>query len=337
MTLERESTSHVLKNDPRKTWQPSASIKNLQKRAEIVSLIRAFFAARNIMEVETPMLGYTSVTDPFIESIPAYCKSSNESDQACHYLQTSPEYAMKRLLAAGSGPIYQIAKAFRQDEIGRFHNPEFTLLEWYRTDFNHHALMDETDALLQTVLGCPKANRWCYRDIFTNFLDIDPIVASVSELKQCAAARGIVLQSDEDDKDTWLNLLMTHCLEPILGKDCPDFIYDFPASQAALARLSPHDPNVASRFEVYIAGVELANGFHELQDAAEQRARFEKNLADRKKLARKPLPIDEYFMAALHHGLPNCAGVALGLDRLIMLATNSKHIGDVISFDFTRI
>lgn len=306
-------------------WQPSASLANLQQRARIIKQIRDFFAARNVMEVETPLLCHTSVTDPHIHSIQA----------EAFYLQTSPEYAMKRLLAAGSGPIFQITKAFRKDEAGRFHNPEFTLLEWYRPGFDHLQLINEVDALLQTVLKTAPAERKTYCDIFIEHLQLDPHTASIDELEM-VATKHFSIQEKITDRDTWLQLLMSHCIEPHLGTVQPCCVYDYPASQAALAKIQPTQPPVASRFEFYFKGIELANGFHELQNVNEQRSRFENNRAERKKLALADVPIDELFLSALESGLPDCAGVALGVDRLLMLALLSKHIKEVISFDFER-
>jgi lysyl-tRNA synthetase class 2 len=317
-------------------WRPSATIENLRKRAQVLQAIRDFFHARNIMEVETPVMCHTSVTDPFIQSIPALFQSHPSGSEQRHYLQTSPEYAMKRLLAAGSGAIFQMTKSFRQGEVGRFHNPEFTMLEWYRPGFDHHALMNEMDELLQLILCTPAAERKSYADLFQSFLHIDPHQASLKELSECAQAHDIRIQGDITDGDTWLNLLMTHCIEPKLGNDRPVFVYDFPASQAALARIQPGNPSVASRFEVYFRGIELANGFHELKDVQEQRKRFEKNLQERARLELTPILIDELFLSAIAYGLPDCAGIALGIDRLVMLATNSNSIADVLSFNFDR-
>lgn len=317
-------------------WKPSADLENLRQRARVFKLIRDFFYARGVMEVETPLMCHTSVTDPFIQSIPALFQANPNADEQRYYLQTSPEYAMKRLLAAGSGPIFQITKAFRQGEIGRFHNPEFTMMEWYRPGFDHHALMDEMDELLQLVLGTPPARRQSYAQLFQHYLGIDPHQASLSQLAECAGTVKISVASEVTDRDTWLNLLMSHCIEPQMSNDLPCFVYDFPASQAALARIQPGNPPVASRFEVYFRGIELANGFHELQDATEQRRRFEKNQSQREELGLNHMPIDELFLGALENGLPDCAGVALGLDRLLMLATQSEKIADVLSFDFTR-
>jgi len=316
--------SPASKNNFPQDWQPTASIKNLHKRAQMLKHIREFFAARDVLEVETPLLCQTSVTDPHIASIKVQRQ----------YLQTSPEYAMKRLLAAGSGAIYQICKAFRQDEAGRLHNAEFTMLEWYRPGFDHHQLMDEMDALFQHLLEMPAAERKTYAAIFHEHLALDPHTADLAELAACAKAHNINVQMDVTERDTWLQLLMSECIEAKLGLTRPCFIYDFPISQAALARIQNTTPPTAARFEVYFQGIELANGFHELQDAKEQRKRFENNNIERQRLGLPTIPIDEYFLAALQHGLPDCAGVALGLDRLIMLAANCQNIAEVISFTF---
>lgn len=315
-------------------WQPSAPLNNLKIRAKIIKQIRDFFFAKNILEVETPLLCHTSVTDPYIQSIPAFFQAHPQENEIKYYLQTSPEYAMKRLLAAQSGPIFQITKAFRQGEVGRFHNPEFTMLEWYRPGFDHHHLMDEMDELLQLILKKNPAERKTYAELFQSFFKINPHEAQVEQLKNIADDFNLQVEGDIQDKDTWLNLLMSYQIEPQLGQDKPCFVYDFPASQAALAKIID---GVAARFEVYVNGIELANGFYELQDAKEQRKRFENNLLERKKLGLPDLRIDENFLAALESGLPNCAGVALGIDRLIMIAADATRIGDVISFDFKRV
>lgn len=315
-------------------WQPSSSIQNLRQRAMLLQKIRQFFATRDILEVETPLLCHTSVTDPYIESmgVDLSCPSIKARK---YYLQTSPEYAMKRLLAAGSGPIYQICKAFRQEELGTLHNPEFTILEWYRPGFTHHQLMDEMDTLLQEILLAKTAQRYSYRELFLTFLKFDPEQTSLAELKNFASQHEIYTTHELSQND-WLMLLMSKIIEPQLGWNQPCFIYDFPPSQAALARIIEMPSPVASRFEVYINGIELANGFHELTDSNEQRKRFEKNNLLRKNLNLKEILLDEYLLAALQHGLPDCAGVALGLDRLMMIALNSKHIAEVLSFDISR-
>lgn len=317
-------------------WQPSATIDTLRDRAKIIQFIRHFFLQRGVLEVDTPLMCHTSVTDPFIQSIPALFQAQPSSEEVRHYLQTSPEYAMKRLLAADSGAIFQICKAFRQGEVGRFHNPEFTMLEWYRPGFDHHQLMDEMDELLQGVLRMPAAERLSYAELFEKHLGVNPHTATTESLASVAKHHHFSVASEVNDRDTWLNLLMSHLIEPQIGQHQPCFVYDFPASMAALARIQPGNPPVASRFEVYIHGIELANGFHELQDVKEQRRRFENNNVERSKLGLTTLTIDEYFLSALDHGLPDCAGVALGIDRLIMIATRCDNIAGVLSFDFSR-
>lgn len=319
------------------SWQPTATFETLRERAKILESIRAFFVSRGVLEVETQLLSHGTVTDPFVIGVPAIFKAIGASKEEIVYLQTSPEYAMKRLLAAGSGSIYQICKAFRQGEVGRFHNPEFTMLEWYRPGFDHHDLMDEMDALLQQVLQVDAAERLSYATAFDRYLSINPHLASVEALKSCAQHQGIEFSTDENDRNFWLDLLMSHCIEPHLGKDVPLFLYDFPESQAALAKIRRDQvPAVASRFEVYFKGVELANGFHELQDANEQARRFEKDKKIRAQLGVADAPIDHLFLAALQQGLPDCAGVALGIDRLIMLATKKMTVSEVLSFSFER-
>lgn len=308
------------------TWEPSATLPNLRLRAKLLSRIRQFFAARDVLEVETPLLSQYTVTDEHIESFKT----------ATHYLQTSPEYAMKRLLAAGSGSIFQICKAFRHDESGCRHNPEFTLLEWYRTGFNHHDLMNEVDALLQLLLGAAPAQRISYQQLFLNTCAIDPLECDVRALQQCAAEHELNMTAPINDKDTLLQLLLSHVIEPELGFKAPLFIYDFPAAQAALARINASDPRVAERFEVYIQGFELANGFHELTDAQQQRQRFQAQQAQRQKLKRTAVAIDQRFISALAHGLPACAGVAVGLDRLLMILADTKNIDDVLTFPWQR-
>lgn len=315
-------------------WQPSASLEMLKKRAAILAKIRAFFATREVLEVETPLLAHATVPDPYILSIPASIRDPHSSQENTYYLQTSPEYAMKRLLAAGCGSIYQICKAFRQDELGRLHNPEFTILEWYRLRFDHHALMDEVDDLFHTLLQTPAADRYTYTQAFEHFLGINPHTASLRMLEDCARAQTEIILNATLERDGWLNLLMSHGIEPHLGPDRPAFIYDFPASQAALARLRPGNPALASRFEVYYHGIELGNGFHELQDAKEQRARFLRDLDQRNQQGIPTVPLDERFLAALNHGLPDCAGIAIGIDRLVMLALGAEKIEELISFSF---
>lgn len=318
-------------------WRPGASLAVMQQRARMLQQLRAFFAQRGVLEVETPVLNRHTVTDCHIDSVPVTLS------QETAWLQTSPEYPMKRLLAAGSGPIYQVCKVFRAGEAGRRHNPEFTMLEWYRPGFDQHALMDEVDALVRMLL----ADQWeagptikmSYRQLFQQYLSLDPFTASVEALQQHARQQAIEIISHEAlSRDDWLDLLLTHVIEPQLPVDRPLFIYDYPATQAALARLHEHEgEQVACRFELYLGGLELANGYHELLDPDEQRRRFEEDCRQRQAAGRPVPDIDEKFLAALEHGLPDCAGVALGLDRLLMIAAGKDDIRDVISFSIDRL
>ena len=318
-------------------WRPSADLATLQERARILAGIRAFFAARGVWEVETPILCRVPVTDPQLENLSTRFIGPGHAEGLMLYLHTSPEYAMKRLLAAGSGPIYQISKVFRQGEAGRRHNPEFSMLEWYRPGWDHHRLMDEVEALVAPILGLQgTAQRLDYRQAFIEHVGIDPLITDVPALRACAECLGITGIDMGEERDAWLDLILSHHIEPKLGQDGLCFLQHYPASQAVLARLHPDDPRVAERFELYYRGIELANGFHELSDADEQRRRFEQDLESRRAQGLPEVPIDEALLAALTHGLPDCAGVALGLDRLIMLALGKTHISEVLAFDFER-
>lgn len=315
-------------------WKPTATISVLKERAELLKKTRDFFYARDFLEVETPILSRYTVTDPFLASFATQPTLFTPE----LFLQTSPEYHMKRLLAAGSGPIFQITKAFRQDESGHRHNPEFTMLEWYRPNYNHHELMDEMADFLFYIFD-KKSERISYEKIFLMHLNLNPHTASLSELKNCAEQYHIEVcnlsKEEQSDKDTWLNLLMSYCIEPHLGKAHPVFIYDYPASQAALSVIhldKNQQYSLGERFEVYYQGIELANGFHELTDAKEQRKRFMENLEKRRTLHLPELALDEYFLEALNQGFPPSSGVALGLDRLLMLALNKNHLSDIMSF-----
>ena len=318
------------------SWQPTATIDTLKKRAALFSRIREFFAKRGVLEVETPLMSHASVTDPYIISMTVNYKSIGSSDYQTHYLQTSPEYAMKRLLAAGSGAIYQLSKAFRQGEVGRLHNPEFTMLEWYRPGFDHHALMDEMSEFFKEVMQIKSTERMTVHDVFQQYLNINPHQATLAELMACARQHVNDFSADNEDRNFFLDLLFSHCIEPHLGQNYPLFLYDFPVSQAALAKIRPENPPVASRFEVYFKGIELANGFHELQDAEEQRKRFENNVLQRQQKQLDAMPIDERFLSALKHGIPDCAGVAMGIDRLCMLASGCESIAEVLSFAYDK-
>ncbi len=318
--------------DGHSDWRPSATLDALRVRAETLASLRRFFAERGVLEVETPALSAAAVTDLHLHSVTC---TLEVDDRRARYLQTSPEYAMKRLLAAGSGAIYQICKVFRDGERGRRHNPEFTMLEWYRPGWDHHRLMDEVDELLQTVLGVAAGERISYADAFRRHAGVDPHAADDGELRSRVAALG-VSDVSELDRDDLLNLLLSHSVEHLLGVGRPTFLFDYPTSQAALARVRPGDPPVAERFEVFIDGIELANGFHELADPREQRRRFEADLAERRRRGLPEVAVDGRLLAALAAGLPDCAGVALGVDRLVMLRIGSRDIADVIAFPIDR-
>ena len=319
-----------------RSWQPSASLDTLHQRARLFARLRGFFSARGLLEVDTPLLSAATVTDPCIHSLPVTFHPPGTSTPRTFWLQTSPEYAMKRLLAAGSGPIYQICKSFRGDLPGPLHNPEFTMLEWYRPGWDHHALMNEVDELLQEMLGTPPAQKITYGTLFLAHTGLDPHTAPLTALAQFGKDR-VAVVSDITERRDWLDLIMTHCIEPQLPEDRPVFVHDFPACQAALAKIRYEEtPAVASRFEVYFRGMELANGFHELQDANEQRQRFQQELTERQTLGLAPVPIDERFLDALEAGLPDCAGVALGVDRLLLLAQDVRSLSDILCFDIER-
>ncbi|MGR2768592.1 MULTISPECIES: elongation factor P--(R)-beta-lysine ligase [Photobacterium] len=314
-------------------WQPTASLPQLKQRAAILAQIRAFFAARDVLEVDTPAMSQATVTDIHLHTFQTQFVGPGFANGQQLYLMTSPEFHMKRLLAAGSGPIYQICKSFRNEESGRYHNPEFTMLEWYRPGFDHHTLMDEMDDLLQMVLQCGAAERMTYQQAFLTVLGVCPLTAEMDALKAVAATLGLAdIAEPEDDRDTLLQLLFSVGVEAKIGQQAPAFVYDFPASQAALAQISPADERVAERFEVYFKGIELANGFHELADGDEQLARFEADNRKRLEMGLAPQPIDLHLVNALRAGFPDCAGVALGIDRLIMLALGQDHIDRVTAF-----
>lgn len=309
----------------------------LRLRAELRTKAREFFAARGVLEVDTPILGHGLVVEAEID--PIACRPNpgpGEASTDC-YLLASPEGPMKRLLAAGSGPIYQFAHAFRDGEVGRRHSPEFTLLEWYRPGFDHHALMDEVEALVRTLipaLGESAFERRTYRQVFVDGAGIDPFATSHVELRAACERLSVPLPAgfEAATLDDALDLLLVGHLEPGLGTPVPLFVHDYPASQAALAQVHCDEEGghrVARRFELYIGGVELCNGYHELGDPVEQRRRFEVANRAREARGRGSLPIDEPLIAALGEGFPDCAGVALGFDRLMMVATECDHIRDV--------
>lgn len=318
-------------------WAPSASINTLKQRAAILRTIREFFYTRNVMEVETPSLSSASVTDVHLASFNTQFVGPGHAGGLPLYLQTSPEFAMKRLLAAGSGPIFQLCKAFRNEEAGRHHNPEFTMLEWYRPGFDEFALMDEMDELMQLILNVEPAERLTYQQAFEQVLALDPLTATLRQLQTLASEHGFAdIAKNETNKDTLLQLLFCMKVEPTIGQTKPCFVYHFPASQAALAQICEHDNRVAGRFELYYKNMELANGFNELTNATEQAKRFDEDNAYRAANGLNHVPMDTRLIAALEHGLPQCAGVAMGIDRLVMLATAKDTIKEVIAFDVDR-
>ncbi|HEU4655213.1 MAG TPA: EF-P lysine aminoacylase EpmA [Steroidobacteraceae bacterium] len=310
----------------------TASIATLEERAKMLRSIRDYFAATRALEVETPSLSAAAVTDVHLASVEARANAERR------YLITSPEYAMKRLLAAGCGDIWQIGRVYRDGELGRWHNPEFTLIEWYRLGMDHHSLMSDVERLINAALPAAKqfdrAERVTYRDAVQVHAGVDALEDPVAVLVARLESANIDVPRDlHTDRDACLDLIMSTLVGPHLGHGRLTFIYDYPASQAALARV--RGP-VASRFEAYLEGVELANGFHELANASEQRARFQADLEQRSKRGLPQMPVDEHFLSALEHGLPECSGVALGFDRLVMCAVDAKHIRDVLTFPFDR-
>lgn len=319
-------------------WQPNATIINLKKRSLIISKIRKFFFKRNVLEVETPCLSKNTVTDVNICSFKTKYFKYGKKYSKTLYLNTSPEFHMKRLLAAGIGAIYQICHVFRNEEFGRYHNPEFTMLEWYRPSYNMYNLMEEVNALFKYILKCKDADILSYQQIFMNYLKIDPLSNDETKLFKIAEKFGIknVIPLKKENKDSILQLLFTLGIESKIGKKKPIFIYHFPASQAALSTINQKDKRVSERFEVYYKNIEIANGFFELTNEKEQKKRFDLDNVLRKKANLPKQKIDLNFLNALNYGLPNCSGVALGIDRLIMLALNTSCIQEVLSFSVEK-
>ena len=316
-------------------WKSTADVDALQLRAALYALIRTFFSARNVLEVETPILSAAGNTDPNIASFCLHADAG--SGQLRRWLRTSPEFALKRLLAAGVGDCYELGRVFRLGEVGRNHNPEFSMLEWYRVGWDHRRLMREVAELVTAALalvGRESRVRECsYRDLYRDVLGFDAFTADVATLR--AAVGDVAIEPSGLTRDDWLDLLMTHRIQPQLRADELLLVYDYPASQCALARIRG-DSGVAERFEAYLGSLELANGYHELIDASEQRARFQRDLQVRSQ-RHDPLPaIDQRLLAALEHGLPQCAGVALGVDRLLMAMSGALGIAGVIAFPFDR-
>lgn len=319
-------------------WRPDAGIETLRQRAGMLGRIRGYFSARSVVEVQTPVLSAAAVSDPQIESI-----ATQPTAGPRRFLQTSPEYAMKRLLAAGAGDCYQICPVFRDGESGRLHNPEFTMIEWYRVGFDVDRLQQDVERLLgaacQGLRDFAPARRLTYREAIAGACGIDCRTAGIAEIRSALAERGVQPVATADwDRDAWLDLLMGAVVGPGLGHEAPVFVRDYPASQAALARLrtDADGQRVAERFELYVDGIELANGFHELLDALEQRRRFEQDLQLRRSRGQAVNPLDQRLLGALAHGLPDCAGVALGFDRLVMVALGLPSLAAAMSFSADR-
>lgn len=321
------SVPEIPDQEPLADWQPVARPEILRQRAELLAAIRIFMDSREVLEVETPLLSCAAVSDPALQS---YAVQHGDTTR---YLQTSPEFAMKRLLAAGSGPIYQITRVFRDDERGRWHHPEFTLLEWYRPAFSVNDMLDEIDDLLNH-LQFPAAKRCTYAALFEEALDIDPHTANRRRLQQRAEAHG--LGSRDLSHAQLLDFLFSETVMPLLKQYRCSIVQDFPVQQAALARIRPGRPPVAERFELFIDGIEIGNGFHELSDAAEQRHRFLADQTERQRRCLPRRPLDERFLAAIEAGLPDCCGMAVGLDRLLMLKAGVTHIDEVLAFPCER-
>lgn len=316
---------------------PSTATYALRLRAKVYALIRQFFAERGVLEVETPILSAAGNTDPNIESFRTVFNGHVDAGARERWLRTSPEYPLKRLLAAGLGDCYEIGRVFRNAEAGGRHNPEFTMLEWYRVGWDHRRLMEETVALVEAALAM--AGRRCevviesYRQLFIDELGLDPMHAPVDALREPLSVFDI--DPEGLTRDDWLDLLITHILQPAFPTDRITVIHDYPASQCALAKIRPGDPPMAERFELYLGRYELANGYHELNHATEQRLRFARDNAVRRQRGQHEVPIDENLLAVLDR-MPDCAGVALGMERLLMCLSGSDAIADVLAFPFSE-
>ncbi|MEN5426792.1 EF-P lysine aminoacylase EpmA [Stenotrophomonas pennii] len=315
----------------------SALLQALRQRAALNAMVRRFFAQREVLEVETPILSAAGNTEPNIDSFHTDFSGHRDAGARRRWLRTSPEFPLKRLLAAGVGDCYELGRVFRNGEAGGRHNPEFTMLEWYRLGWDHHRLIDETAALVQQALALVGRVATLqvidYRTLYLQRVGVDPFEASIAELRLPLA--GIQIDAAGLGRDDWLDLLMTHCIQPHLDDTVMTVVHDWPASQAALARIRDDTPPRAERFELYLGPVELANGYHELGDAQEQRARFEADHARRQARGDVLPPLDEALLAALP-AMPACAGVAVGVDRLLMAMARTSRIADVLAFDFSR-
>lgn len=320
-------------------WQPSCSLELLRLRAQTLQKIRQFFAQKSVLEVETPLISAAIGTDPNLDFFTT--EYHWPPTQRTLFLQTSPEFAMKRLLAAGSGSIYQICKAFRNGESGRFHNPEFTLLEWYRVGFNLPQLMDEVDELFAFLFDAPPlqtTQRVRYQSLFQQTTGLDPLVFSYQDYAKYAHDSGLIDATTlcGHDHVLWLDFIFSHQIQPHLGHNALFMVYGYPAGMSSLARINQDNPAIADRVELFIKGVELGNGYYELSDAKEQQRRFDNEIAVRQDNQRPSVVKDKRLLAALEAGLPDCSGIAIGLDRLLMLLSNSPAIDDVLAFSISK-
>lgn len=310
---------------------------SLQLRARLNAMVRQFFAERGVLEVETPILSAAGNTDPNIESFTVSFNGHVDAGARERWLRTSPEYPLKRLLAAGIGDCYELGRVFRNGEAGGRHNPEFTMLEWYRVGWDHRQLMEETIALVEAGLALVGRRAEVvvesYRQLFLDELGLDPLHAPIDELRAPLTDYGI--GPEGLGRDDWLDLLITHKLQPVFPRDRITVIHDYPASQCALAKIRPGDPPMAERFELFLGRYELANGYHELNDGAEQRRRFERDNAVRRERGLREVPMDEHLLAVLD-AMPDCAGVALGMERLLMCLAGTDAIADVLAFPFAE-
>jgi len=322
------------------TWRPSASFQAIHLRARLNAVIRDFFAKRGVLEVETPILSQAGNTDPNIASFSLEFGGHVDAGPRRRWLRTSPEFPLKRLVAAGIGDCYELGRVFRDGEAGGRHNPEFTMLEWYRVGWDHQRLIDECVALLHQALALVgrdaelKAEKIAYRDLYRQQLGIDPMLADVDSLR--AALGDVRIDPAGLTRDDWLDLLMTHRLQPAFAPDRLLAVYDYPASQCALARVRRDEVPVAERFELYLGPLEVANGYHELADAQEQGGRFRRDVELRRQRRLESPDVDIRLLSALADGFPNCAGVALGVDRLLMAMLNTARISEVLAFDFAQ-
>ncbi|MCK5478339.1 MAG: EF-P lysine aminoacylase GenX [Methylococcales bacterium] len=321
-------------------WKPACDLKHLRLRAQMLTTIRTFFYHRSVLEVETPLLCHATGTDPQLDFFSSFYHGSTVGREM--FLQTSPEFAMKRLLAAGSGSIFQICKAFRNGEAGRFHNPEFSILEWYRVGFTLHQLMDEVVELFEVLLDdhcmIESTYRVSYSELFEQVTGLNPLVFCQKSYGQYASENSIgdAISICGNDHSMWLDFLFSHKVQPVLANQTLSMVFGYPAIQSSLARISQENTAVADRFEVFINGIEIGNGFFELSNADEQEQRFDQEKKARTRKGLIQVEKDQLFLDALRFGLPDCSGIALGLDRLLMVIANADSLNDVLAFPFDR-